>query len=117
MTEQFSIPQKHELSFRRLVPHLAAPLQNNPEVLSSILIYLKMGGIKLALAAIDALNVNLRIQAVEMMRKKKLREATIKSLAYDDENKDQAKPTADDTVTDENNPTTAVDSKSEGTTL
>lgn len=109
MAEQFSIPEKYELSFRRFIPYLAAPLQNNPEVLSSLLLYLKMGGEKLARIAIDALNVSHRLEAAEMM--KLLREEALNVDIQDAETDDDESSDEDedeDADADEDEPATAT---------
>jgi hypothetical protein len=72
MADQFTVPEEYEVSLRRIVPYLAAPLQNNLQVLASLLLYLKLGGEKLARIAIDAMNVTQRLQDAEI--KKQLRE-------------------------------------------
>ena len=86
MAEQFYIPEEYELSFRRLLPYLVAPLQNNPEVLSSLLLYIKLGGDKLARAAIDALNVSRRLEDAELVRL--LREEALSGALQSDETED-----------------------------
>jgi hypothetical protein len=72
MADQFTVPEEFDISIRRLFPYLAAPLQNNPQVLESLLLYLKLGGEKMARIAIDALNVTQRLQDAEP--KKQLRD-------------------------------------------
>ena len=65
MADQFTVPEEFDNSIRRIFPYLAAPLQKNPQVLESLLLYLKIGGEKLARTAIDALNVTQRLQDTE----------------------------------------------------
>ena len=72
MSDQFTVPEEFDISIRRILPYLAAPLQKNPQVLESLLLYLKLGGEKMARIAIDALNVTQRLQYAEP--KKQLRE-------------------------------------------
>lgn len=72
MPDQFTVPEEFDISIRRIYPYLAAPLQNNPQVLESLMLYLKLGGEKMARIAIDALNVNQRLQDAEP--KKQLRD-------------------------------------------
>ncbi len=72
MADQFAVPEEYEISLRRILPYLAAPLQNNLQVLDSLLLYLKLGGEKLARIAIDAMNVTQRLQDAEV--RKQLRE-------------------------------------------
>jgi len=72
MADQFTVPEGYEISFRRILPYLASPLQKNPQILTSLLLYLKLGGEKMARIAIDAMNVTQRLQDAEL--KKQLRE-------------------------------------------
>ena len=68
MGTQFTIPDEYHELFRRLIPYMEAPLHNDPHVLESLLIYLKLGGEKLARVAIDAYNMNHRMLDAEMRR-------------------------------------------------
>ena len=68
MAQQFSIPQEYEMAYRRILPYLTAPLQKEPEVLSALLLYLKLGGERLARIAIDAMNVSQRQRDAEMIK-------------------------------------------------
>jgi phosphopantothenoylcysteine synthetase/decarboxylase len=72
MVDQFTVPEEYEISFRRIMPYLMSPLQRNPQILESLLLYLKLGGEKMARIAIDAMNVTQRLQNAEL--KKLLRE-------------------------------------------
>ena len=72
MDNQFTVPEEYEASFRRILPYVMAPMQKNPQVLESLLLYLRLGGEKLARIVIDALNVTQRLQDAEV--KKQLRE-------------------------------------------
>lgn len=72
MAEHFTIPDELEIPLRRILPYLAAPMQKNPQVLESLVLYLKLGGEKMARIAIDALNVTQRLQDAEL--KKQMRE-------------------------------------------
>ena len=72
MDDRFTVPEEYEISFRRILPYLMAPLQNNSQVLESLLLFLKLGGEKMARIAIDALNVTQRLKDAEV--KKQLRE-------------------------------------------
>jgi hypothetical protein len=72
MADQDTVPEEFEISIRRILPYLAAPLQKDPNVLESLVLYLKLGGEKMARIVIDALNVTQRLQDAEV--KKQLRE-------------------------------------------
>ncbi|MGD8844626.1 MAG: hypothetical protein PVI54_03900 [Desulfobacteraceae bacterium] len=69
MDQKFSIPEEYEIPFRRILPYLSAPMQNDPKVLESLLLYFKLGGEKMARIVIDALNVTERIQYAAMIKK------------------------------------------------
>jgi len=68
MAQHFSIPQEYEMAYRRILPYLTARLQKEPEVLSALLLYLKLGGERLARIAIDAMNVSQRQRDAEMIK-------------------------------------------------
>ena len=84
MADQFTVPEEFDISIRRIFPYLAAPLQRNPQVLESLLLYLKLGGEKMARIAIDALNATQRLKDAEPV--KQLREQ--KQELLDDGNQD-----------------------------
>ena len=102
MDDQFTIPEEYEASFRRIMPYLKAPMQKDTQILESLLLYLKLGGEKMARIAIDALNVTQRLQDAEL--KKQLREQELlndneqeEDLEEDeDENGEQEDGAADD---------------------
>lgn len=99
MGTQFTIPDGYHESFRRLLPYLEAPLHSNPLVLESLLIYLKLGGEKMARIAIDAFNMNQRMLDAEF--RKQLRDQMLlggERGESDDENSDEDD---DDDVDDE----------------
>jgi len=83
MDDQFTVPEEYEASFRRILPYLMAPMQKNKQILESLLLYLKLGGDKMARIAIDALNVTQRLQDAEVRRQ--LRE---QELLNDNEQED-----------------------------
>ena len=98
MADQFMVPEEFEISIRRIFPYLAAPLQKNPQVLDSLLLYLKLGGEKMARIAIDALNATQRLKDAEPV--KQLREQ--KQELLDDENQDVLDDDEQDEKEDEN---------------
>jgi hypothetical protein len=90
MADQFTVPEDFEISIRRIFPYLAAPLQKNPQVLNSLLLYLKLGGEKMARIAIDALNATQRLQDAEPVKqlreqKQELLDEAKQDVLYDDE--------------------------------
>ena len=68
MTEPFTIPDNYHQSFRRLFPYLDGSLQNDQQVLGALLLFLKIGGEKLARIAIDAFNETHRLNEAQMKR-------------------------------------------------
>ena len=98
MADQFTVQEDFEISIRRIFPYLAAPLQKNPQVLNSLLLYLKLGGEKMARIAIDALNATQRLKDAEPV--KQLREQ--KQELLDDENQDVLDDDEQDEKEDEN---------------
>ena len=88
MADRFTVPDEFEIPFRRVLPYLAAPIQKNPQVLESLLLFLKLGGEKMARIAIDALNVTQRLQDAEF--KKQLREQELlNGEGFDDSENDE----------------------------
>jgi phosphopantothenoylcysteine synthetase/decarboxylase len=87
MVEQFTVPEEYEISLRRIMPYLMSPLQKNPQILESLLLYLKLGGEKMARIAIDAMNVTQRLRDAEV--KKQLREQELlNDNGQDDDDED-----------------------------
>lgn len=101
MGTQFTIPDEYHESFRRLLPYIEAPLHNNPQVLESLLIYLKLGGEKMARIAIDAFNMNQRMLDAEL--RKQLRDQMLARRESDesDEKSSDEDDEDDDDVDDE----------------
>jgi hypothetical protein len=95
MADQFTVPENLDNSMRRIFPYLAAPLQKNPQVLESLLLYLKLGGEKLARTAIDALNVTQRLQDAEPKKQLRKQEQELftgeNQDALDDDEQDEKK--------------------------
>jgi hypothetical protein len=97
MGAQFTIPDGYHEAFRRLLPYMEMPLHNNPQVLESILIYLKLGGEKMARIAIDAFNMNQRMLDAEL--RKQLRDQMLlrrEADASDEESSDEDDDDDDD---------------------
>lgn len=94
------IPDEYKTSFQRLVPYFPAALRDDPQTLEAILLYLKVGGERLAHIAIEAYRQNHRLSYAEAQ--KRLREAALAAdlanrLDEDNENGDE-----DDEDDDEN---------------
>jgi hypothetical protein len=83
MADQFTVPEGFEVSFRRILPYLAAPLQKKSQILNSLSLYLKLGGEKMARIAIDAMNVTQRLEDAEL--KKQLREQELLNDEHQDD--------------------------------
>lgn len=64
MESNFSIPQELQMSFQRLIPYMSPGLRNDEQGLESVLLYLKLGGERLARIVIDAYNQTHRLQDV-----------------------------------------------------
>jgi hypothetical protein len=108
MADQFTVPEDFEISIRRIFPYLAAPLQKNPQVLDSLLLYLKLGGEKMARIAIDALNATQRLKDAEPVKqlreqKQELIDEAKKEVMYDgeqDEKEEESGDSLDDEASD-----------------
>lgn len=94
MAQEFSIPEEYERPFRRILPYLAAPLQNDPKVMESLVLYYRLGGEKLSRIVIDALNVTRKMQESE--RIKKMREAAMLLDGPDEESDEDEDEELDD---------------------
>ena len=103
MVDQFTVPEEYEYSFRRVMPYLMAPLHSNSQILESLLLYLKLGGEKMARIAIDAMNVTQRLQDAEV--KKQLREQELLN--------DNSREDLDDDNDDSDDEDDAVDNDSD----
>lgn len=99
MGTKFTIPDGYHESFRRLLPYMEAPLQNDPDVLESLLIYLKQGGEKMARIAIDAFNMNYRM--LEAAMRKQLRDQVLLGEDLDPPEDDDEDEEDDDDTTDD----------------
>jgi hypothetical protein len=83
---------------------MEAPLHSDSQILESLLIYLKLGGEKMARIAIDAFNMNQRMIDAEM--RKQLRDQMILSEEQDEsdeESSDDDDNDDEDADTDEEN--------------
>ena len=87
MGNNFTIPDGYHESFRRILPYVEAPLHNDPKVMESLLIYLKLGGEKLARIAVEAFNMNQRMLEAEL--RKQLREQMLLGVDSDNSEEDQ----------------------------
>ena len=84
MDQQLEIPEEYEISFRRVLPYLTAALQRDPKVLQALVLYLKLGGEKMARIVIDALNVTHKVHQAEMLKRMR-EEAMLRDLQDDGE--------------------------------
>ncbi len=94
MGSNFTIPDDYLESYRRLLPYMEASLHNDAHVLESILIYLKLGGEKLARIAIDAFNINQRMLDAEM--RKKIRDQILLSAELEESDDQEDDESEDD---------------------
>lgn len=98
MEATFTVPEELQSSFQRLLPHMTAGLRNDPEGLESVLLYLKLGGERLARIAIDAYNQTDRLKNAEL-QKQRLEEAMLAEQldsSEDDEDDDDLDDEADE---------------------
>lgn len=97
MDHKINIPDEYKNSFQRLIPYFSVSIHDDTQALESILLYLKIGGEKLARIAIEAYKENQRLCNAEAQ--KRLREAALSvdpatppekddEVADDDENDD-----------------------------
>ena len=92
MDHNITIPDEYKVQFQRLIPYFPAALRDDPQGLESVLLYLKVGGEKLARIALEAYKQNLRLSYAEAQ--KRLREAALAadlaSRAEEDDDDDDA---------------------------
>ena len=100
MANQFVIPEEYEIAYRRILPYLSAPLQRESQVLESLLLYLKLGGERLARIAIDAFNVSQRQADAEMIKLLR-QEAMLADTSGDDDEEEEDEEDFDGKVSDE----------------
>ncbi|MEJ2158069.1 MAG: hypothetical protein P8X96_22300 [Desulfobacteraceae bacterium] len=100
MDQQFEIPEEYEIPFRRILPHLLAPLQNDPKVLQALVLYFKLGGEKMARIVIDALNVTHKVHQAEMLKMMR-EEAMLRDQQDDDDDSEEDDEEGDDDNEDE----------------
>jgi hypothetical protein len=98
MSDVFKVPDGYQESFRRLIPYMAAPLQKDPKIFESLLIYLKLGGERLARVVIDAYNVNQRQLDIEVMRR--IRDEALYEEPSEDEDEDDSEEDNEDESSD-----------------
>jgi len=95
MDHNITVPDEYKALFQRLIPYFPAALRDDPQGLESILLYLKVGGEKLARIALEAYKQNQRISYAEAQ--KRLREAALaadlasraEEVADNDDNDDE----------------------------
>ena len=75
MNYNIDIPDEYKNSFQRLIPYFPSALREDPKALESILLYMKVGGERLARIAIDAFKQNQHLSDAETQ--KRLREAAL----------------------------------------
>lgn len=104
MEATFTVPEELQSSFQRLLPHMAAGLRNDPEGLESVLLYLKLGGERLARIAIDAYNQTDRLKNAAL-QKQRLEEAMLaeqlESAEEDEDDEDLDDEDDEDSDSDE----------------
>ena len=111
MADQDTVPEEFEISIRRILPYLAAPLQKDPNILQSLVLYLRLGGEKMARIVIDALNVTQRLKDAEV--KKQLREEELLRGESQDELDDEESTDEDEDENGEMENGDALDEESD----
>jgi hypothetical protein len=99
MESSFTVPQELHVSFQRLIPYMTPRLRNDQQGLEAIILYLKLGGEKLARIAIDAFNQTHRLQDAA---EQKLRlEETLLAKQIEDEDSDEDEEDEDEEEDDD----------------
>lgn len=96
MESHFTIPQELQMSFQRLIPYMSPKLRNDEQNLEAVLLYLKLGGEKLARIAIDAYNKTHRLQEVAEQKLRLEETLLAKKLADEEDEEDDGDEEDDD---------------------
>lgn len=108
MDHSFSIPLEHQESFRRLLPYMVPAMRNDQQAIEALLLYLKLGGEKLARIVIDAFNQTQHMNHAELQ--KRLREeAMLAEQLRDSEKADDEEASDEDEDEDEDGEAEASD--------
>lgn len=100
MESHFTIPQELQMSFQRLIPYMSPRLRSDEHHLEAVLLYLKLGGEKLARIAIDAYNKTNRLQEIAE-QKLRLEETLLAKMLADEEEAEDDGDEEDDEDEDE----------------
>ena len=104
MESNFTIPQELQMSFQRLIPYMSPGLRSDEQGLASVLLYLKLGGERLARIVIDAYNQTHRLQDVaeqklrleEMLLAKQMADEADENDGDDEEEEEEGDDDDDD---------------------
>lgn len=88
METEFNIPQELKLSYQRLLPYMVNAVRSDLQSQEAILLYLRLGGEKLARIAIDAYNQTHRMEAAKL-QKLRLEEAMLADQMDESEDEDE----------------------------
>lgn len=88
METEFTIPQELRASYHRLLPYMVHAVRGDLQCQEAILLYLKLGGEKLARIAIDAYNQTHRLEAAKL-QKLRLEEALMADQMDDEDEEDE----------------------------
>ena len=95
METEFTIPQELRLSYQRLLPYMVNAVRGDIHCQEAILLYLKLGGEKLARIAIDAYNQTYRLEAAKLA-KLRLEEALMADQMDDSDEDDEDEDEGDE---------------------
>jgi hypothetical protein len=88
METGFSVPAELKEFYHRLLPYMSSAVRGDVQSQEAILLYLKLGGEKLARIAIDAFNQTHRLEAAKM-QKLRLEEALLADQMEDEAEEDE----------------------------
>ena len=91
MDHNIVVPEEYRSSFQKLIPHFPAALRVDAHGLESIVLYLKVGGEKLARIAIEAYRQNQILSDAETQKRlrEKALEADMMARSDDEDESDE----------------------------
>ena len=103
MDHNIVVPEEYRSSFQKLMPHFPAALRVDAQALESIILYLKVGGEKLARIAIEAYKQNqiLRDAEAQKLLREKVLAADMMNRADDEDESDDDDENEEDSEEDD----------------
>ena len=91
MDHNIVVPEEYRSSFQKLIPHFPAALRADAHGLESIVLYLKVGGEKLARIALEAYRQNQILSDAETQKRlrEKALEADMMARSEDEDESDE----------------------------